>query len=72
MAGTRAGALKATESNLKNDPDFYKRIARLGNEAWKKNGRKPRGFSLDREKARLAGQKGGKASKRKKQPLNEE
>jgi hypothetical protein len=30
MAGTTAGGLAAAKTNLKNDPDFYKRIGAIG------------------------------------------
>lgn len=60
MPGTRVGGLKTAEVNKKKDPDFYHKIGKLG-------GAKSRGggFAYDRELAREAGRKGGKASKRK-------
>lgn len=30
MAGTKLGGLKARDTNLKNNPDFYKEIGKLG------------------------------------------
>lgn len=57
MSGTYQGGLKAKETNLKNDPNFYANIGRIG-------GTKSRGggFSGDPERARIAGAKGGKHS----------
>lgn len=59
MTGTVQGGLNAAETNKKNDPDFYVKIGRMG-------GHKSRGggFAYDRELAREAGRKGGKASRR--------
>ena len=60
MGGTKAGGLKAKETNLKrNGKDFYKRIGALGG---KVGGMK--GFALNPELAKRAGRKGGKISKR--------
>lgn len=59
MGGTREGGLKAREKNLATDPDWYKKIGKIG-------GAKagiPKGFSLS-GKAAEAGAKGGKISKR--------
>lgn len=70
MAGSKEGGRKAALTNkLKHGEDFYKRIGHLGGTSGKHNG----GFaSLKRgkdgltgsERARLAGAKGGKKSKR--------
>lgn len=60
MPGTRVGGLKTVETNKKRyGDDFYHKIGKLG-------GAKSRGggFAYDREKAREAGRKGGKASRR--------
>ena len=60
MAGTKAGAIKTRETNLRKDPDFYKKIGRKG-------GRKTgvmKGFAANPELARRAGVLGGKKSKR--------
>ena len=65
MSGTKNGGKLAAEKNLARDPDFYKKIALLAQEAWKRNGRKPRGFEYDKEKAAISGAKGGRISKRK-------
>lgn len=62
MAGTRAGGMAAAATNKKNDPDFYKRIGRLGGA----NGRTG-GFAdgeAGRERARIWGAVGGRISKR--------
>lgn len=60
MSGTKAGGLKASITNIKlHGADFYKRIGAIGG----KNGHTG-GFASDRELARAAGRKGGKASKR--------
>jgi general stress protein YciG len=72
MAGTKIGGQKAAAKNLENDPDFYKKNAYRAQLAWDMNGRKPRGFAYDPELARIAGAKGGRRSKRKKQDVQEE
>lgn len=59
MAGTKEGGLKAAEKNIKNDPDFYRRIGAKGG----RNGHTG-GFAADRVLASIAGTKGGKISKR--------
>lgn len=64
MAGNRIGGLKAKIKNLERDPDFYKRIGSKGGS----NGKGPDykgGFAADRERARIAGAKGGRKSTRK-------
>lgn len=68
MAGTKTGGQKAAETNKeRNGKDFYVKIGALG-------GAKSRGggFAADPERARLAGKKGGKVSKRGKSIKNEE
>lgn len=63
MAGTKAGGLKAAaENKRRHGADFYQRIGARGG----KNGRTG-GFAANPELARLAGAKGGRASRRKKQ-----
>ncbi len=59
MAGTRIGGLKARDKNLASDPNFYKKIGKVG-------GAKGRtgGFYVNRELASTAGRKGGLISKR--------
>lgn len=62
MPGTRTGGIKTAQTNkLKYGEDFYINIGTMG-------GTKSRGggFAYDREKAREAGRKGGKASRRRK------
>ena len=60
MAGTKEGAIKTREANLRKDPDFYKKIGSNG-------GRKTgvvKGFAANPELAARAGAIGGKKSKR--------
>ena len=65
MAGTKAGAAKAAQTNKeRNGEDFYQRIGKLSNAGWEKNGRKPRGFAANPELARVAGRRGGLKSRR--------
>lgn len=62
MAGTRPGGMKAAATNkMRYGAQFYETIGRMG-------GRKSRGggFAKNPELARVAGQKGGKASRRRK------
>ena len=64
MAGTKAGGLKAAQTNKQQfGDDFYRRIGSKGG----KNGKGPDykgGFSADRERAKIAGAKGGSISRR--------
>lgn len=68
MSGTKEGGKKAATSNKERDPDFYRRIGAIGG----RNGMSG-GFASSKvgkdgltgpERARLAGKKGGLASKR--------
>ena len=59
MAGTVEGGKKAAAKNLARDPDFYAKIGKIGG----KNGTTG-GFAANRELARIAGQKGGRKSRR--------
>lgn len=60
MAGTKKGGLKAASTNKSRyGKEFYARIGAIGG---KKTGLK--GFALDRERARRAGQIGGRISRR--------
>lgn len=60
MPGTRAGGIKARETNLKkHGKDFYRIIGSKGGQ----NGHTG-GFAANRELARVAGAKGGKISRR--------
>ena len=61
MSGTRTGGLKARDKNLARDPDFYRRIGKIGGQ----NGNTG-GFAANRELARIAGRKGGLISRRSK------
>lgn len=61
MSGSREGGLKAKQTILARDKDFYKRIGRLGGMA---EATEPKGFACNPERARIAGAKGGRISKR--------
>ena len=61
MSGTKAGGVKARETNYKiHGSDFYKRIGRMGGKAGDPTNK---GFASNIERARKAGAKGGKISK---------
>lgn len=65
MAGTKIGGKKASDQNKKKyGKDFYKNIGSLGG---RKTGVK-KGFALDPERAKRAGAKGGRISRRGKGP----
>ena len=61
MPGNKIGGRKAAQVNMAREPDFYKRIGRLGGSA-------PtaalKGFAANRGLARIAGAKGGRISRR--------
>lgn len=63
---------KAAETNLARDPDYYKKLGALGNQAYKKRvaegTAKPRGFAANPSLAAQAGHKGGKGRIGKKYP----
>ncbi len=62
MSGTKTGGIKARETNYKiHGTDFYKRIGRMGGKAGDPTNK---GFASNIERARKAGSKGGKISKR--------
>lgn len=72
MPGTVAGGRKAAATNKAKDPNFYRRIGKIGGSAPSAT---PGGFGSDligedgltgRERARIAGSRGGQVSKRKK------
>lgn len=72
MAGTREGGLKARARNLARDPNWYKKIGAKGGSNGKGPGYKG-GFASNevgedgltgRERAKLAGRKGGMISRR--------
>ena len=65
MAGNRIGGKKAAQTTKERyGEDFHQKVGKLANEAWEKNGRKPRGFAANPELARIAGAKGGSISRR--------
>jgi general stress protein YciG len=60
MTGTTLGGKKVAQRNLAKDPDFYRKIGAIG-------GSRTgiiKGFAFDPEKAAIAGQKGGRISRR--------
>lgn len=60
MSGTKTGGIKSSATNKRlHGEDFYQRIGAIGG----KNGHTG-GFASNRELAREAGRKGGKASRR--------
>lgn len=61
MAGTKAGGMKASQTNKeKYGEDFYANIGKIGGTMSNTGG-----FYNNKELARIAGAKGGKISKRK-------
>lgn len=54
MAGTKVGGLRAAQKNKENDPDFYKKIGKVGGKLGTTGG-----FYQDSERAKEAGKKGG-------------
>lgn len=69
MAGTKAGGIKARETNyLRNGADFYKRIGQMGGRAGNTGGFNSDKVGKDgltgRQRARIAGRKGGLISRR--------
>jgi hypothetical protein len=74
LPGTYIGGVHAAQTNKKRyGESFYADIALKAQEAWDKNGRKPRGFASDavgadgltgKERASIAGAKGGRISRR--------
>lgn len=67
MSGNREGGLKTAEVNRKKDPDFYRKIGKMGGEKSRGGG-----FAYDPELARVAGARGGKASRRGKATTKQE
>lgn len=60
MPGTRAGGLKAAAKvKERYGEDFYKKVGAVGGKKSKGGG-----FAANRELARIAGSKGGRASRR--------
>ena len=73
MAGTPEGGKKAAKKNLANNPNFYAEIGRMGGSVLGTSG----GFASDaigddgltgRQRARIAGIKGGRRSRRRPAP----
>lgn len=68
MAGTTEGGLKVKAKLLARDPDHYRRIGALGGRSGNSGGFASRKVGKDgltgQERARLAGAKGGRISKR--------
>lgn len=68
MAGTREGGKKAAAKNLAKDPDFYGKIGSMGGRKSKTGGFASKKVGKDgltgQERARIAGAKGGAASRR--------
>ncbi len=68
MAGSKAGGKAAALTNMqKYGADFYKKIGSKGGKLGRTGG-----FFANRELARLAGQKGGRISRRTKKVIIEE
>lgn len=64
MGGTREGRLKAAQTLKQKDPDYFKKLrARAKNVGGK---HAANGFDADPERARSAGAKGGRVSRRSK------
>lgn len=60
MSGTRAGGLKSSKKIMARDPDFYKRIGKIGGSKTFGN----KGFAvMDKDKLREAARKGGRISR---------
>lgn len=68
MAGTRLGGQKAAEKNLLNDPDFYKKIGKIGGSNGTTGGFGSTIVGEDgltgSERARIQGSIGGSISRR--------
>ena len=66
MAGTKAGGMKAAQTNkTRHGADFYAKIGAKGGKLGTTGG-----FAANRELARLAGAKGGRISRRGKVTTN--
>nr|DAM37582.1 MAG TPA: Small hydrophilic plant seed protein [Caudoviricetes sp.] len=74
MAGNHTGGLKARDANLKRNPNFYRDIGRIGGKRGKTGGFASEAIGDDgltgRERAKVAGKKGGLISKRGKSKKN--
>lgn len=60
MSGTKVGAKKAALTNLAKDPDFFRKIGRIGG----KNGHTGGFASMTHEQVSECGRKGGRISRR--------
>lgn len=65
MAGTKAGSQKAVATILARDPDFFKRVGKIGGSKGKGAGYQG-GFAHPEADPRKAGAIGGRISRRKK------
>lgn len=69
MSGTKAGGLKAAQKNLASNPNFYAEIGRIGGRNGKTGGFASEFVGNDGltgpQRAKIAGKKGGRISKRK-------
>lgn len=59
MGGTKAGGLKARDTNLKSNPNFYSEMGKLGGSSGNTGG-----FYKRQELAKISGAKGGRKSRR--------
>lgn len=59
MSGTVKGGIKTREHHMAKDPDWYKKIGRLGGLR-----KVPKGFAKNKELASVYGKLGGHKSKR--------
>lgn len=65
MSGTKAGGKAAAATKKERyGHDYYKKIGSMSAVGWRAGGCKPRGFSLDKQRASSAGRIGGKISRR--------
>lgn len=68
MAGTKEGGRKASATNRRRDPDFYRRIGRIGGLHGTTGGFASETVGKDgltgHERAKIAGAKGGRLSRR--------
>lgn len=65
MAGTQEGGYKVRDKLITINPNHYKEMGAVGGRKGKVDGA-IKGFAQDREQARSAGAKGGRASRREK------
>lgn len=70
MPGNKEGGLKTRDKNLANDPDYYKKLGKLGGAISHNGGFGSQKIGEDgltgRERALIAGAKGGRISRRRK------